>query len=119
MTVTKASFSLSQFYTTKVKTISIDPDSTEQLPIAYLGYPLIVVDAPLFTCHLDDRNEPSLSHLDELIVEWSYPAFGNLQIKLVSIEVLDDWVMKARESMEVLHRDAREILASLQAYSYF
>lgn len=118
MTVTKASFSLSQLYTTKVRTISTVPDSNEQLPVAYLGYPLIVVDAPLVACHLDDQNEPALSHVDELIVEWSYPSFGNLQIKLVSIEVLDDWVKKARESMIVLDRDAREILTSLNAYSY-
>jgi len=119
MTVVKASYSLSQLYSEKVRTIPTAPGSEEHAPVAYLGVPLLVVDAPLFECYLDDENEPALNPVDELIVEWSYPAVGNLTLKLVTMRVLDEWVRKAWTSVGILNSEARGILSSLRSPPHF
>lgn len=113
MGVTKGSYSLSKLFSEKVTRVSGSNDPGDLRPVAFVGYPLIVTDAPMFSCSLGEDNEPTLKRIGEIVVEWSFPPVGTLMITVISISKLDSLISRYLQSFAVLDFEADTILRAL------
>lgn len=64
------------------KSIQVEEGKFDSLSIPHLLIPLIVVDAPLFECFLDEDNVPKVDEIEHAWIGWYYPPIGNIPIQV-------------------------------------
>ena len=104
MSVTKASFAFSDLYNTKTSTLQSVNNPSEKKFVIYIGIPVIVVDAPLYYCYLDNQGKLIINPCNELLVEWYHPHVGGLMIRVIRIEELPILISKFHLSLESLSK---------------
>jgi hypothetical protein len=97
MKVAKATYSMLDYYTHKAEPIRKEGD-TAQYALAYLAFPLIVIDAPLFDCHLNESGDIVVEPISQVLINWSYPLLGNIPIRVCTLEALPSVVNQALET---------------------
>ncbi|MBI5961841.1 MAG: hypothetical protein HY863_00060 [Chloroflexi bacterium] len=97
MKVAKATYSILQYYTTRSDTVSKEGDAAQYV-LAYLAFPMIVVDAPLFDCYLNEKGDAIVTPISQVLVNWSYPLLGNLPIRVCTLDALPSVANQALET---------------------
>jgi hypothetical protein len=80
MKVSKATFSVKEYFQTKRPRVKKSPDDPASYVVAALAFPLVVTDGPLFECHITESEEIEINPIENALINWNYPLLGNLPI---------------------------------------
>ena len=78
-----------------------------EFPVMRIVFPLIVVDAPLVNCYLDDSNQIQVEQVDSGEVMFTAPDQGRRTtcIRVVTAEWLSEFVVEAKAEIEQLRTE--------------
>lgn len=99
MKVAKATHWLVDYYSREI--VEKEGESGSYV-VAYLAYPMIVIDAPLYDCYLNENNKLEVNPISRVSLTWSYPLLGNFPVTVCNIEALPKIADQALETWEYL-----------------
>jgi len=97
MKVAKATYGILDYHTHRAETVTKEGDPIQYV-LGFLAFPLIVVDAPLFDCHLNEKGDVVVEPISQALINWSYPRLGNLSIRVCTLEALPSITNQALET---------------------
>lgn len=92
--VAKATSSNISYYEKRHPAVRKQMDQVTSYTLAYLAFPLIVVDGPILGCYLDASGSLEVFSVESALVNWSNPLVGNIPIHVYSINELPHFVSK-------------------------
>jgi hypothetical protein len=109
MKVSKATYSVKEYFQTKHPPVRKNPGDTASYVVAFMAFPLIVVDGPLFECHLNESQDIELNPIESALINWSYPLLGNLPIWVYTKDSLPKFAENIFQTNQILDSMALNI----------